>query len=625
MAAFPSWAGAKRVCLDVECRDDKLTKLGPGTRRGGYMVGIGMAIEDGPSHYYPIAHQGGDNLDQEAVLRYFQDQLSTFDGCIVGANLSYDLDYMMHAGLKFPRVKRYLDVCVAEPLLDELQDRYSLEAIAQRRGLPGKDETLLRQAAAAYNVDPKGGLWRLPARYVGPYGEQDVRLPLELLRRQEKVLEQEDLFAIWDLECELLPALVRMRARGVPVSVQRVMELDQWARTVQAEEINKIHHLTPHRVGVECWFRAEELEPLFRQAGITVPRTNPTKQGKTRPSITKGLLSQHAKHPLVASIKRGREFAKLRQFCASILQHEVKGRIHCTFNQLRKSTGSEDEDGDEDSQGGRFGRMSAVDPNLQQQPIRHKEYGARWRSIFVADPGTEWAMLDYSQQEPRMAVHYAEALDLPGAFAFGERYRNDPKTDFHDMTASVTQLDRKDAKVVGLGIMYGMGGGKLCTDLGLPTQMETNASGRSYVAAGPAGKEIMSRFDNQVPFLRALSKRCSERVRRVGYIRTLLGRRCRFPRDSSGNYDWLHKALNRLIQGGSADQTKKAIVELDRAGFPLILQVHDEADMLVTSRRQAIDAAILMRDAVKLKVPNRVDLEVGEDWGNLEQVELAAA
>ena len=188
--SLPSWEGAKRIAIDCETRDPDLKKLGPGAGRrpDSYITGISFAIEDGPGGYLPIRHEGGDNLPVEGVLAYLRAQASVFTGDIAGANLPYDLDYLAGDGIELNRVRYFRDIQIADPLICELHDSYSMQAIAERWGLPGKDEATLRAAAVDYKIDPKEDMWRLPARFVGEYAEEDTRLPLNILRRQEREL-----------------------------------------------------------------------------------------------------------------------------------------------------------------------------------------------------------------------------------------------------------------------------------------------------------------------------------------------------------------------------------------------------------------------------------------------------
>lgn len=619
-SALPSWAGAKRVAIDLETKDEQLEELGPGVRRGGYVVGYSFAIEDGPAHYVPFRHEDGrDNVDSVQALAYLSEQAAHFDGIIVGANLQYELDYLTEAGITFPKVQWFRDVQVAEPLIDELQMSYSLENVAQRRGLTGKYEDVLKAAAETFDLDPKKEMWKLPARYVGEYAIQDVRLPLQLLRKQERDIEEQELWPIFDLESRVLPALVRMRRRGVKIDLDALDKVERWTAAKEAQVLSEVRRLTGVDIPIGEVWTTELLAKALRKIGVEPPLTPKTK----KPSIKQDFL-RTIDHDVARHIVRARQVNKVRTtFAASMREYMTNGRVHCSFNQLRST---KDDDSD-DQRGARYGRLSSSDPNLQQQPARDPEIGPMWRAIFVPDTDI-WACCDISQQEPRWTTHYAARLDLPGAAEAAERYRSDPRLDNHDMMAQLIagqgpdwkpdKKTRDAAKIIFLGLCYGMGGGKLCRGLGLPTQwIQSKRTGGMVEIAGPEGKAILDNFDARVPFVRKLAYKASDRAKAVGYVITAGGRRCRFPLAKDGSYDWAHKALNRIIQGSSADQMKKALVDADAAGFALQLQVHDELDMSVQSPTEAHELARIMREAIPALVPFKVDVEIGPNWGNL--------
>ena len=631
--ALPSWEGAKRVAIDCETRDPDLKKLGPGAGRrpNSYITGISFAIEDGPGGYLPIRHEGGDNLPVEAVLRYFRDQAKVFTGDIVGANLPYDLDFLAGDGIEFNRARFFRDIQIADPLICELHDSYSMQAIAQRWGFDGKNEAMLRAAASDYKIDPKKDMWKLPARFVGAYAEEDTRLPLNILRRQEREIDDQDLWKVYDLESRLLPVLTKLRRRGVRIDTDRLEQIERWAYAKEAEALARVRAATGVKIAVGDVWKPEALAPALEYIGI---RLNKTSTGK--PSIDKELLGS-IDHPVADALERARKVNKLRTtFAGSVRDHMVNGRIHCTFNQLRKQ-----KDDEEGTAGAAYGRLSCQNPNLQQQPARD-DFAPMWRAIYLPEEGELWASNDYSQQEPRMAVHYAcLARDLIGqhawqsAIAARDAYRNDPNTDNHQMMADMAGIKRKDAKEIYLGLSYGMGGAKMCRKLGLPTMMAVRGprfqlfdvnspegkrlveeGARRFEAAGPEGQRLLDTFDSKVPFVKKLAKACEARAKAVGYITTLSGRRCRFPKDRDGNFDWTHKGLNRLIQGSSADQTKAAMVALDAAGFDMIIQVHDEIAFSIRDPKEGEAAAEIMRNCVPLELPSKVDVEVGPSWGH---------
>jgi DNA polymerase I-like protein with 3'-5' exonuclease and polymerase domains len=160
-----------------------------------------------------------------------------------------------------------------------------------------------------------------------------------------------------------------------------------------------------------------------------------------------------------------------------------------------------------------------------------------------------------------------------------------------------------------------MGGAKLCRKLGLPTKIVEGKGGRMLEVAGDEGQAILDKFNNEVPFVRATAWAAQEQAKKMGYIVTISGRRCRFPRDENGNIDWAHKAFNRLIQGASADQTKTALVALEEAGYPLQLQVHDELDRSEAVNDNENGITVIMETCLPMGVPSFVDLEVGPSWG----------
>ena len=612
LSRLPSWRNAKRVAIDVETCDPALKKTGIGVRRGGFICGVSFAIEDGPAFYLPVRHQSGKNLDAAKVFAYLRRQAKVFTKAgtsIVGANLPYDLDYLIEAGVEF-RPKYFRDVQVAEPLIDELQNHYALDAVAERYGIPGKDEGLLVEAARAYGFGVKDELWRLPPEYVGAYAERDVRLPLTLLRRQEKRIDEEDLWTIYNLESRLLPVLVRMRRLGVRISHDQLDRVEAWSLAEETKVLAEVKRQTGIGVEVGDVWKAGGLARVLEAVGVQVPLTAKTE----KPSVTAELLGS-IDHPAAKLLTRARQVNKVRTtFVESIRRHEVNGRIHCTLKQLRGSDRME-KDG-----GARFGRLSSTDPNLQQQPARDPEIGPMWRAVYLPEDGEVWACLDYSQQEPRWLTHYAALSKCRGAQEAVERYRKDPNTDNHAMMAKLCHIPRKVAKPIFLGKCYGMGGAKLCRTLGLPTEWTTHrVSGRDIEVAGPEGQALIRQFDQRVPYVRELAGRCEKQAGRVGFIYTVMGRRCRFPKGPGGvGFDWTHKALNRLVQGSSADQTKAAMVAADDAGILLRLQVHDELDLSVPSIEATEPLAEIMRDVVPCLVPHRIDIETGPDWGHIK-------
>ncbi len=662
VSSLPSWAGAKRIALDCETKDLQLRDLGPGPRRGGYTTGWGFKIEGGPKHYLPIRHEGGDNLPEEEVLRYLREQIKNFDGEIVGANLSYDVDYAATDGIVFHPDVKFRDIQIADPLIYELHKSYSLKSIGERWGVKGKETDLLFEAARSMGLDPGQGMWRLPARYVGEYAENDVDAPLLIYEKQRAVLDKDDLWQIYDLETSLLPVLVRMRQRGVRIDFEKLRQIEERALTEEIEHLRFVKDQTGVNVAVGDVWKAGALAPALEALGVKLGKTS-----TGAPQIDADML-EGLKHPVAKAISNARKVNKIRTtFAASIRRYEVNGRIHCSFHQIIAQS-----DDERDQKGVRYGRLSATDPNLQQQysPDRVQaddpQIILEWRKIFIPEEGAIWGVNDYSQQEPRWTTHFAAVMDLPKAQEAAKRYRDNPDTDNHDMMTRLIhgdtnvdkwfkeepklyKVNRGYSKNIFLGLCYGEGGAKLCIDIGKPTRWalikgygstkETlyfenrheawkarAESGEGYIreVAGLEGQEILDNFDAEVPYVRKIAQKASERAESVGFVRTIMGRRLHFEQRPDGTYDWTHKALNRVIQGSSADQTKKAVVDLDRAGYFLQLQVHDETDGSYGSVAEAKAAGNIMRTSIlevcEPLVPFKVDTECGPSWGEIKSV-----
>jgi DNA polymerase I-like protein with 3'-5' exonuclease and polymerase domains len=580
----------------------------------------------------PIRHEGGGNLPEQHVWDYLHDQALAFGGEVVFNSAPYDLDYLWENKVEFKKAKKHRDVQVAEPLLDELQRQYNLDAICARRGLLGKDEKTLRDHAKAWGIDPKTGLWRLHAGAVGAYATRDTVAPLPLLRIQEKEIDEQNLRETYDLESDVTLALVRMTRRGLRVNLDELDRVEAWAKERRNEYIDKIHYLTGIRIG--SFSNNEEVARALKRHGLEVPTrtrkgTGPgtNKPAKIEAQIQKLWLQQQTDEVSKAVVS-GREFDKLLgTYVGGYRKHLVGDRLHPSFKQLVGASDEDEADDDGDSSGARFGRVAAKHPNVQASMKRSKEILKRWRKVIIPDEGKPWWFkADLGQQEPRLTVHFAELCRLPGSTQAGNSFRDDPCFDPYQLmvelckTAADTDLKklRDDLKEVYLGRCYGMGGGKLAKKIKLPTVWKTDdRNGRTYEAAGPEAQEIINRFDRGVPYVKALARLCTRSAKDKKYIIALGNRRVRFELDEDGQIKDEHKALNKLIQGSAAHQTKTALVNLDREGFPLQLTVHDEFGYSGDSEDEARRMGEITCDAVVIRVPFRCDIERGPNYGEL--------
>ncbi len=606
-ASFPDLSSATEIAIDLETCDPHMDSMGPGwPRKDGYIVGYAVAV-DGWKGYFPIAHQGGGNLDERIVNRWMKKVLELPCDKVMH-NAAYDLGWLRASGFKVNGT--VYDTMLAAPLIDENRFSYALNSLGFDYLKEVKSEQGLKDAASDFGVHAKKELWKLPAMYVGEYAEQDAALTLKLWHHLKALLRKDEVESIFTLETELLPVLIDLTFQGIRFNRDKCEQLIADFKRKENEHIKQIKLISGEKVDI---WAAASIAKAFDKLGIPYPKTT-----TGLPSFTKSFLDGH-EHEIAKLIIEAREFNKTHgTFLEPYLKHSAAdGRIHPHINQMRSEDG-----------GTVTGRLSMNNPNLQQVPARHEIIGPMVRSLFLPEEGQLWAANDFSSQEPRLLVHYATLLDLPGAERMADAYRNNPDTDFHQMVADMAGIQRKAAKTIGLGLMYGMGKQKLANSLDLPLD---------------EAAELINSFHMNVPFLKGTVNSVMKRIEHPasgGSIRTLLGRKCRFPLWEPVEYGinkalpreqavieygprikraMTYKGLNRLIQGSAADQTKAAMVALNKAGFRLLLQVHDEIAVSVNDRSEAEEAARIMAEAVSLEVPSRVDVEIGPSWGEAKE------
>ena len=632
---FPDLRKAEEIAIDLETRDPELKKLGSGAIKGsGEVVGIAVAV-DGYKAYFPIAHGEGPNMDRKKVLDWFTDVCES-PATKIFHNAMYDVCWIRNLGIKINGL--IIDTMIAASIIDENRFQYSLNSLSWVYLKQGKNEALLTKAAKERGLDPKAEMWKLPASEVGGYAEKDAELTLLLWHHLKKIIIEDDLQNIFNLETDLFPCLVDMRHLGVRVDIEKA---DQLKKVMAIKEQNLLQQIKIETgIDTQIW-AARSIAEVFEKLKLPYSRTEKTDS----PSFTKNFISTH-NHPVVRMIAEARKINKVSTtFIDTILNHSHLGRIHADINQIRSDDG-----------GTVTGRFSYANPNLQQIPARDPDTGPLIRSLFIPEEGCKWGTFDYSQQEPRLVAHYALRFGLDSATPISEAYQDDPKTDFHQIVADMAEIDRKEAKTINLGLFYGMGKAKL--------QNELNVS-------KDKADELFNTYHGRVPFVKQLMNQVMSAAQLKGQIKTLLGRRCRFPKyepilrgsdwgtfvpaedhdtmlelkemgpylkdrdgkvlkDTEGNsrrnywYNnstrraFTYKALNKLIQGSAADMTKRAMVNLYKEGLIGHIQIHDELDFSIESESQAKKIKDIMENAVDLKVPNKVDYESGPNWGEIK-------
>jgi len=606
---FKDLSGAREIAIDLETRDDGIAQgLGAGwALKKGNIIGFAVAVE-GWQGYFPFGHFGGGNMIPDQVKAYIK-QVCELPCPKIFHNAQYDVGWLLSEG--YTVNGPIIDTMIAAALVDENRFSYSLNALSVDYLGEIKAETDLKEAAAAHGVDAKRDMWKLPAEHVGYYAEQDARLTLLLWQRFKQEIQQQSLMTVWELESELLPILIKMRQRGVRVEVEQAESLK--AEMIQQEKKLLLDIKKLAGIEVDIW-KARNIALAFDKLKIDYPRTEKTKE----PSFTQNWLF-NSSHKIAKLILQARELNKFHNtFLSSIMKYQHNGRIHGEIQQLRSENG-----------GTVSGRLSMSNPNLQQVPARNKEFGPKIRSLFIPEENCVWGSFDYSQQEPRMTVHYAASVGegYDGANELVQAYK-DKEADFHQEVADLVGIERTQAKTIGLGLMYGMGKNKLANSLGLNVD-EANL--------------LINKYNKNVPFVKQLSDRCMKTAQDKGVIRTKRGRKCRFEMWETRDFGlhvaekyenavakygadnikraYTYKALNRLIQGSSADQTKQAMIDCYKAGYLPSLQIHDELCFnlekdKIEEQKKAIKK--IMEECLEFKVPFTVDCEIGNSWGNLK-------
>ena len=541
-------------------------------------------------------------MDRQRDMLWLKDVLES-QSTKIFHNAIYDVCWLRRLGLKING--DIVCTMIAAAVTDENRFRYDLNSLAWHYLGYGKNESALAEAAESWGIDPKAEMYKLPAMHVGGYAERDAEITFGLWQEMKKEILHQDLEDIFDLETELFPCLVDMRFKGVRVDTERAHEMKNNLIKQEQDLLKKIEGET--NIYPQIW-AARSIAQVFENLKIPFERTEKT----DAPSFTKNFLQEH-EHPVVRMIAQAREVNKAHTtFIDSILRYEHKGRIHAEINQLRSQTG-----------GTVTGRFSYQNPNLQQIPARNKDLGPMIRSLFIPEEGHRWGVFDYSQQEPRLVVHYASLYKLPSVYDVIDAYQTNPNADFHQTVADMAEIPRSQAKTINLGLFYGMGKGKLQAELGVSKEKAA---------------ELFNTYHAKVPFVKQLMSKASNRAQDRGQIRTLLGRLCRFhlwEPNSFGMHKamthedalrehgpgikraYTYKALNKLIQGSAADMTKKAMLELYKENIIPHIQIHDELDLSISSEDEAKKVIEIMEHAVTLEVPNKVDYESGNNWGEI--------
>ncbi len=380
---------------------------------------------------------------------------------------------------------------------------------------------------------------------------------------------------VLDFHSDLIKSLVLARSRGVRCHIPTAKTLKAEFLAEKLSIMLSIHDLIP---GVNIQSTVQ-LATYFDTIGVPYPTTD-----KGNPSITKEWLAE-TDHPLCQLIVQGKKYEKyIRDFIDPILEIAPEGVEYVRVYPEIKIYGA-----------AATGRASCSGPNLQQIPKRDPD-GAKVRRIYHPEEGQNWYSLDFSAQEPRLQVHYAAKIGAKDADVLVEAFQMNPSHDLHQQVADLAQITRKEAKTINLGLAYGMGLPKLASSLKLTL---TEA------------KFLKRKFDNLAPFLSILDKFSKRVIKERGYLMTLNGRKL------YNEQGFERKALNKLVQGGAADQTWSALVGLYRAKIKFLFPVHDSIECSFSNVEEALEVKRIMETCSPLLVPSLSEIEAGPNWGSL--------
>ena len=636
---FPDLRGDKCIAIDLETKDPDLTTRGSGALvNNGKIIGVAVAAKNWKG-YFSFGHDQGNDFDEHKVMGWVK-EICALPSIKVFHNAMYDVCWLRAYGIKINGP--IVDTMIMASLIDENRSSYALNSVSYDYLHELKDEAALKTEAAKRGLNAKSELYKLPAMYVGSYAEKDAELTLRLYTILDLEIKAKNLQKIFKLETDLFPCLIDMKTKGVRVDIQKAHMLKQQLASEEKQLLLDIKKET--NIDVQIW-AARSVSTVFDKLKLSYKRTEKT----GAPSFTKSTLMEHS-HPIIQKIAKAREINKAHTtFIDTIVKYEHKGRIHADINPIRGFGG-----------GTVSGRFSYANPNLQQIPARNKQLGPLIRSLFLPEEKHKWGCFDYSQQEPRLVVHFAaksqfiskeeSVIEIVKKFKKGS-------VDFHQLVADMAQIDRDQAKTINLGLFYGMGKAKLRAELELDTQKDA--------------EELFDKYHDNVPFVKLLMDATTSDAEKFGFIRTLEQRQCNFPKWEKNEFRrgklsttgtraeiedqyiekykkdfpdateekiefikkefkkedqtlikraFTYKALNRLIQGSAADMTKKAMLNLYREGIVAHIQIHDELDLsipAVDSDKKAEKIIEIMEKAVKLEIPNKVEYKSGDTWGDI--------
>jgi len=533
--------GVDTVAIDIETYDPNLKTKGLGAITGdGYITGVAVATGK-DSVYFPLRHS--DKKLDFKELEEFWDQinkklLQNNKITKVFHNAMYDVCWLQSVTGK--KLKgRIVDTMVAASVIDENRFKYSLDALSKDYLNEGKYkydlENLVLKDSNGVKKNAISNMHEVPFSIAEQYAKQDVNLTLKLWELFDKKLDEVlytkpetkkeyNLRNIFELETKLFPCLVDMKFKGVRIDVAKAIQFGRHLKKRRDQILKAIQNKTGIRIDI---WAASSIKHLLEHLKIKDYKVTPKSK---LPQLPKNYLNTH-KEKSLRMIAKAREYDKAANtFVDGLLGYVYKGRIHADINQIRGDGG-----------GTVTGRFSMSNPNLQQIPSKGF-IGKKMRELFIPEEGHTWGSFDYSQQEPRIVVHYAIKHELEKTDDLKNQFNND-KADFHQIVADMAKISRKQAKTINLGLFYGMGKGKLQAELNLDKDQ---------------AKKLFDTYHNKVPFVKQLSDGLMRFAENEKLIFTLEDRFCRFDKYESVNKRWNNKERKFEEWDPEAKEIKKA-------------------------------------------------------------------
>jgi DNA polymerase-1 len=576
--------GADLVALDTE------------TTSLDYMqaeiVGLSLSVEAGSAAYIPLAHiypGAPDQLNREDVLERMKPWLES-DSPKLGHHLKYDAHVLRNHGIALGGIE--FDSMLESFVLDSTATRHDMDSVANKYlGVKTtKYEDVAGKGAKQLRFD------EIDIEVASAYAAQDADITFQLHETHwPKLQETPSLASLYrDIEQPLVEVLRKMEYLGVLVDADMLKQQSQELAVSMAATESRVHEMAGGPFNLASPKQLQEI--LYDRLGMPVLSKTPKGQPSTAESVLQDLAEEHE---LPKAILEYRGLAKLKSTYTDKLPLEIDprtGRIHTSYHQAVAATG----------------RLSSTDPNLQNIPIRTPE-GRRIRQAFIAPEGYRLLAADYSQIELRIMAHLSQDAGLLSAFA--------ADTDIHRATAAevfdldpedVSDDERRSAKAINFGLIYGMSAFGLGRQLGI---------GRNQA------QEYVDLYFDRYPGVKAYMDGTREQAREDGFVSTVYGRRLYLPEIDSRNHQRRQyaerSAINAPMQGTAADIIKRAMIDVDRwlnssgTDARVIMQVHDELVLEVAEgEAEEIAARItkLMESAAELKVPLKVDYGLGANW-----------